>query len=223
MHPQARCGAFTRGAGRSVAWRAWWAACDCDGCVGVASPQTSDVTRDATRRDGAKGEQGRTEGVPCATGRLHGGRLRAERVGINSSPIGRRQPHKALYIAPAAPGPASAVQLAKAAAPDPAADTRDCRFCRVPAVACVSAGGADDYCKQKCSATRYSVLAVDHPGYQGNVVMVPKDACKLEAPELTPSARLHVGCGAVWRDLPKAASFQLSTGLFFKLKLYHIP
>ena len=38
----------------------------------------------------------------------------------------------------------------------------------------------------------HSILAVDHPAYQGNVVMVPSEACSLDAPEVPPIARIYM-------------------------------
>ena len=38
----------------------------------------------------------------------------------------------------------------------------------------------------------HSILAVDHPAYQGNVVMVPSGACDLDAPSLSPLARIYM-------------------------------
>jgi len=38
----------------------------------------------------------------------------------------------------------------------------------------------------------HSILAVDHPAYQANVVMVPGDACTLDAPLVPPLARIYM-------------------------------
>jgi len=37
-----------------------------------------------------------------------------------------------------------------------------------------------------------SILAVDHPAYQGNVFMVPAAVCHLDAPEIRPMARIYM-------------------------------
>mmetsp|Transcript_58951 Transcript_58951/g.117118 ORF Transcript_58951/g.117118 Transcript_58951/m.117118 type:complete len:155 (-) Transcript_58951:200-664(-) len=39
----------------------------------------------------------------------------------------------------------------------------------------------------------HSILAVDHPAYQANVVMVPRDACNLDfSPDIMPTARIYM-------------------------------
>ena len=43
------------------------------------------------------------------------------------------------------------------------------------------------------SACCHSILAVDHPAYQANVLMVPSDACRLDAPRVMPMARIYMG------------------------------
>mmetsp|Transcript_18125 Transcript_18125/g.46368 ORF Transcript_18125/g.46368 Transcript_18125/m.46368 type:complete len:208 (-) Transcript_18125:147-770(-) len=51
-------------------------------------------------------------------------------------------------------------------------------------------GGSSTRLVSKCCA---SIIAVDHPAYQGNVLMVPSDVCNLEAQKSDASGRIYMG------------------------------